>query len=316
MTIKFSVMPTGLTAPITSGAVQVEGAQLEIFRPATTDQNSRAMIGLAFDVAEMSIAAFTKSLELGLPLRAIPVFTSGRRFGQSGIYLSRASGLSSPGQLAGRAIGLPQYWISSCVWQRHLLERMHGVAPGSARWVTVEPERFDGDPPADVKVQKAAGGQDLAALMRDGAIDACLLQGGRPLPADLAELTVPAYPDLVAAEREYYQAEGVLPLMHVTVIRQELADRQPGLVPALLAAYAQAKEIALADPGTDWPLPPLGHQLPELRQLLGGDPWPFGLTANRKAIGTFLSAAASQGLVGRRYEVDELFVDDLPAEFA
>jgi 4,5-dihydroxyphthalate decarboxylase len=315
MTIKFSVMPTGLTAPITSGAVTVEGAELEIFRPKTTDQNSRAMIELKFDVAEMSIAAFTKSLELGLPLRAIPVFTSGRRFVQSGIYLSKASGLSSPQQLAGRTIGLPQYWISSCVWQRHVLERMHGVAPAKARWVTVEPERFAGGLPADVELATVEGG-DLSALMRDGEIDACMVQGGGLLPAELAELTVPAYPHIVAAEREYYQAERVLPLMHVTVIRQELADYEPGLVPALLAAYAKAKELALADPDTHWPLPPLGHDLPQLRELLGDDPWPFGVTANRTAIETFLSAAAGQGLVGRRYEVDELFVDHLPAEFA
>jgi 4,5-dihydroxyphthalate decarboxylase len=315
MTIKFSVMPTGLTAPITSGAVPVEGAELEIFRPKTTDQNSRAMIELKFDVAEMSIAAFTKSLELGLPLRAIPVFTSGRRFVQSGIYLSKTSGLSSPQQLAGRTIGLPQYWISSCVWQRHVLERMHGVAPAKARWVTVEPERFAGGLPADVELATVEGG-DLAALMRAGEIDACMVQGGGLLPAELAELTVPAYPHIVAAEREYYQAERVLPLMHVTVIRKELADSEPGLVPALLAAYAKAKEFALADPDTHWPLPPLGHDLPQLRELLGDDPWPFGLSANRTAIDTFLSTAAGQGLVGRRYEVDELFVDDLPAEFA
>jgi 4,5-dihydroxyphthalate decarboxylase len=315
VTIKLSVMPTALTAPITSGEVSVEGIELEIFRPKTTDQNSRAMIELKFDVAEMSIASFTKSLELGLPLRALPVFTSGRRFVQAGIYLSKASGLTSPDQLAGRAIGLPQYWISSCVWQRHVLERMHGIAPAKARWVTVEPERFQGGLPAGVGLRTVEGGS-LAELMRAGEIDACLLQGGGPLPPELAEVTIPAYPDIVAAEREYYRAEGVLPLMHVPVIRQELVDQQPGLVPALLAAYAKAKDVARADPDTVWPLPPLGHRLPELRELLGGDPWPFGVAANRRAIETFLFAAAGQGLVGRRYEVDELFVGHLPAEFA
>lgn len=316
MKIKFSVMPSALTAPIASGAVAVEGAELEIFHPATTDQNSRAMLELKFDVAEMSIAAFTKALELGLPLRALPVFTSGRRFVQSGIYLAESSGITSPDQLSGRAIGLPQYWISSCVWQRHVLERMHGVSPQQVRWVAVEPERFsDLGVPEDVDCRTVLGG-DLAALLRDGEIDACMLQGGRPLPPALAALTVPAYPDIVRAEREYYEADGVLPLMHLPVIRRELAETEPKLVPALLAAYAEAKRIAAADPDTAWPLPPLGHNLPELRQLLGGDPWPYGVGANRKALETFLNAAASQGLVRRRYEVDELFVGNLPPEFA
>jgi 4,5-dihydroxyphthalate decarboxylase len=315
MRVKLSVMPTGLTEPITSGAVGVAGVELDVFRPSTTDQNSRAMLELKFDVAEMSFAAYLKAAERGLPLRALPVFTSGRRFVQAGIYLSRASGLSSPEQLAGRAIGLPQYWISSCVWQRGVLERMHGVAPGQARWVSVEPERFEGAPPAGVQLTMVEGG-DLAALMREGEIDACMLQGGRPLPPELAALTVPAYPDVVAAERDYYRAEGVLPLMHVTVIKEDLVRQRPELVPAMLSAYAEAKEVALADPDTDWPLPPLGHQLAEMRELVGGDPWPFGLAPNRKALETFLTTAADQGLVERRYEVDELFVDDLPTEFA
>ncbi|WP_426247417.1 ABC transporter substrate-binding protein [Nocardioides sp. LHG3406-4] len=315
MRITFSVMPTGLTQPITSGAAPVEGVELEVFRPKTTDANSRAMLQMEYDVGEMSIAAFTKARELGLPLRAIPVFTSGRRFVQSGIYLSKASGLTSPDQLSGRTIGLPQYWISSCVWQRHVLETMHGIAPEKASWVTVEPERFEGGLPAAVELRTVGGG-DLAALMRAGEIDACLLQGGRPLPEELAELTVPAYPDLVSAERDYYRADGLLPLLHVTVIKEELAEAEPALVPALLAAYSEAKDIASSDPATEWPLPPLGHRLPELRELLGGDPWPYGVAANRQAIETFLTTAADQGLVSHRFEVDELFVDDLPAAFA
>lgn len=315
MRISYSVMPTGLTAPITSGAVPVDGFELDVNVPATTDQNSRAMMALTYDVAEMSIAAYTKGRELGMPLRAIPVFTSGRRFVQAGIHLSKASGLTAPEQLAGRAIGLPQYWISSCVWQRHVLEHRHGVAPAKVRWVSVQPERFEADLPPDVDLRTVAGG-DLAALMRAGEIDACLLQGGGALPEALAELTVPAYPDLVVAERDYYTAEGVLPLMHVTVVKEDLLDREPRVVSALLRAYTEAKRIAEADPSTSWPLPPLGHRLAELRALVGGDPWPYGVARNRAALATFLDAAASQGLVSRRFDVDELFVDDLPADFA
>jgi len=37
MRVKLSVMPTGLTEPITSGAVGVAGVELDVFRPSTTD---------------------------------------------------------------------------------------------------------------------------------------------------------------------------------------------------------------------------------------------------------------------------------------
>jgi 4,5-dihydroxyphthalate decarboxylase len=271
------------------------------------------MMELRYDVGEMSIAAYTKARELGLPLRALPVFTSGRRFVQAGIYVSRTSGLTSADQLVGRSIGLPQYWISSCVWQRHVLERMHGVAPASARWVSIQPERFEADLPVGVDLRFVEGG-DFATLLREGKVDGLILQGGQPLPPDLADLTVPAYPDLLAAERDYFTVDGVLPLMHLPVIQTSVIDQSPDIVPALLDAYAEAKKIALADPATSWPIPPLGHGLQPMRDLVG-DPWPYGVSANRAALETFLNAAASQGLVRRRYNVDELFVDDLPAEY-
>jgi 4,5-dihydroxyphthalate decarboxylase len=308
-------MPTAFTRPITSGEVVVDSLELEIFEPTTTDQNSRDMIEFRFDVAEMSIATLTKAIEIGLPLVALPVFTSGRRFVQSGMFLAKSSDVTSFDDLPGRAVGLPQYWISSCVWQRHVLERVHGIAPQQVRWVTEQPERFAGvGVPEDVDCQSAPNG-DLAALMRSGDIDACLMPGGRPLPPALAEVTVPAYPDCVRAERDYYLAQGAFPLMHVTAIRRELAENEPWVVPALLDAYVRAKELAVSRPDVEWPLPPLGHDYRELRDLLGGDPWPYGVSANRAALETFLRCAREQGLVTRAVEPEQLFVRDLPPEF-
>jgi 4,5-dihydroxyphthalate decarboxylase len=308
-------MSTVLTEPLKSGAVKPDGLELSVFDPETTDSNSRDMINLKFDVAEMSIATLVKAVERGLPLVALPVFTSGRRFVQSGMYLARGSDITSLEQLRGRTVGLPQYWISSCLWQRMVLKEMYGIAPEDVRWVSSQPERFEGVGVPNGVDLRLDTDRDLAQLMRDGEVDACLMPGGRPLPPDLAKVTAPAYPDCVAAEREYYLARRVFPAMHVTVVKRSLAEREPAAVHALLAAYSRAKELASSRPDGEWPLPPLGHDRPALRELLGGDPWPYGITPNRVALEAFLQGAVDQGLLQRKLQLEEIFAGGLPQDF-
>lgn len=315
MKVRFSVLDSVITEPIKRGEVVPEGIELEVFHPKTTDANSRDMLELRYDVAEMSIATFVRAVEQGLGLAALPVFGSGRRFVQSGFYFSRSSGPSNLGAIVGRKVGLPQYWISSCMWQRLALKQMYGIEPRDVRWVSVEPERFEGlDVPSGVELCLDAG-RTLADLMEAGEIDACLLQGARVAPPDLAAVSVPAYEDAVAAEREYYRKSGILPIVHLTVMRRELAESRPEVVPALLDAYGQAKALAERCPDAVWPLPPIGHDIEGLRQLTGGDPFAYGLSPNRRVFETFLEAALDQGLIARHLSVDELFVDDLPEQY-
>jgi 4,5-dihydroxyphthalate decarboxylase len=299
-------MPTALTAPLRDGRVRPEGLELDVSTPKTTDANSRAMLKCEFDVAEMSIAAFAKAVENGLPLVALPVFTSGRRFVQSGFLFSANSKVRTLEGLRGGTVGVPQYWVSSCLWQRMALRELYGIEPGDVRWVSAQRERFDDVPPPPGVDLRLADGPDLAELAAQ--VDALLMPVG-DVPPPVAAATVPAYGDCAAAERDFYLAAGVFPLMHVTVLRAELAERD-GVVPALLEAYARAKALAEADPGTKWPLPPFGHDVTALRELLGGDPWPYGLTRNRAAIDAFLDAATAQGLLRRRVAIDEMFVRD------
>jgi 4,5-dihydroxyphthalate decarboxylase len=311
--ITYSVNPTALTEPLQSGEVKPDGLELAVTVPKTTDANSRDMIQLRFDVAEMSIATFTKAVERGLPLVGLPVFTSGRRFVQSGFFFSTKTDVAALDQLRGRTVGLPQYWISSCIWQRMVLQEMYGVSPGDVRWVSEAPERFEGvAPPPGVELRMESG-RDLAALAGDGSIDALLMPRG-PLPAALAAVTTPAFADCVAAERECYLARRVFPIMHVTVMQRELASNG-AVVSALLDAYSRAKELAQARADADWSLPPLTHDIQGLRQLVGGDPFGYGITANRAALDAFLDGAVAQGLLGRRPQIGELFIQDLPEKY-
>jgi 4,5-dihydroxyphthalate decarboxylase len=53
----------------------------------------------------------------------------------------------------------------------------------------------------------------------------------------------------------------------------------------------------------------------EITALLGDDPWPYGLAANRKVLDLFLKDAHDQQLTARQLTADELFAPDLPTAF-
>jgi 4,5-dihydroxyphthalate decarboxylase len=117
------------------------------------------------------------------------------------------------------------------------------------------------------------------------------------------------FKDTRAEELRYFRKTGYFPIMHVLAIRQELAEREPWLPAAVMAMYAQAKAIAASyyeDP--NWSRLAWGrHYFESERDLLGTDPWPIGLAANRKNIERFIEYSHDQGLIGERYEPERLF---------
>src|ERR1700679_3008857 len=141
MPFSCSLIDSALTQPILSGAVTAPGLDLT-FTTATVDENRRAMIAGKFDIAEMSMATYVQAREHGLELLALPVFM-GRRFLQPCVAFARNSKIGSPSELRGKRIGLPQFWMSSSMWHRGLLEHEYGVPATQVEWVTTQPERLD-----------------------------------------------------------------------------------------------------------------------------------------------------------------------------
>jgi 4,5-dihydroxyphthalate decarboxylase len=55
------------------------------------------------------------------------------------------------------------------------------------------------------------------------------------------------------------------------------------------------------------PLPWVPARLAEMRRLIGGDPWPYGVDANRTTLEAFTRYAYEQGVAARNLEPEELF---------
>ncbi len=310
--LSMSLVPGPLTQPVLAGDVVPKGTEVAVTRGKSVDGNSRQMLNLAFDVAEMSLATYLKAREQGTPLIGLPIFT-GRRFLQPCVLVATRAGIDTPADLAGKRVGLPQFWMTSSLWHRGILRQQHGVAQEAVNWVTITEERFAGlGTPPNVTLRPVAadgGGPPDAALQEmllAGALDATMTpRPGDQLAARDSRVRQP-YADPVQTQREYYQKTGVFPIMHFVVMKQELDAQHPWLAESLCAAFVAAKERAIA--AGAGPEPPIaGTSAEETAAVFGEDSWPYGLQRNRRTLETFVEFATTQGLLKQPIPVDELF---------
>lgn len=310
--LTMSVIPSALTRPVLEGRVPVAGAVIHAEAAQSVNTNSLQMLDLAFDVGEMSLATFTKAREQGVPLMALPLFT-GRRFLYGAVVVSESSGIRDFAQLRGRRVGLPQFWMTSSVWHRLILRQAHGIAQSEISWVTAAPERM-GALGLPSEAHQDASGRSPQELLAAGEIDAVMGPGAGPDRGQRDTGAIRLAADPAAAARAYYERSGVFPIMHMIVMKEELANREPSLVASLCDAFEQAKELSREEsPEGDRPIPGLSQE--ETRALFGDDPFAYGIQPNRKVLETFLGDVLDQGLIDRSMKVEELFAENLPERY-
>jgi 4,5-dihydroxyphthalate decarboxylase len=300
MPLTCSLIDSALTRPILDGAV-ADPALDATFTTATVDENSRAMIAGAYDVAEMSMATYVQARARGLELIAIPVFM-GRRFLQPCVAFAKNTTFGSPSELRGKRIGLPQFWMTSSMWHRGLLEHEYGVPATQVEWVTNQPERLDVGFSPGARVTNV-GDQPLSALpklLADGIVD--VIFSPRPPERD-GKLSF-LFDDPVATALEYRQRTGIYPLLHTIVLKASLKAQAP----AFFDLFRRSKEHAYAHPGANEIESPIaGLSFDEARARLG-DPYPFGVRNNTAAIEAFMTYSVEQALTVERVGAQDAFL--------
>jgi 4,5-dihydroxyphthalate decarboxylase len=96
------------------------------------------------------------------------------------------------------------------------------------------------------------------------------------------------------------------------VIRRDVHEKQPFVASALYRAFNQAKDVALKKMnyrGTlRYMLPWMTAELDDIDAVFGGDPWPYGVEANRPTLSALVRYLEEQGVIAKAPQVDELFV--------
>ena len=319
--LRASLVPSPLTRALIDGSVRPDGVELDFSEqprdatmPAIIEQNSRRMLSLDLDLAEMSFGTLTRARDRGMPIVGLPIFP-GRRFLQHAIAVIRDSGIQTLADVRGKRASLGQFWQTAYIWHRLALHSQCGIRQEEIRWVCTAPERWDELPKPSAPTELDSSGRDPVALLREGKVDVAFLSNGTALldlePADSVR---PLFEEPAASQREYFRETGIFPIIHLVVLR-EGAAQDPAAIAALCEGFAEAKARGLAEmirnPETT---PILGGDPLAVPSLFGPDPWPYGIEPNRGVLETYLEDVFEhQGLTERRLNVSDLFPENLPA---
>ncbi len=272
--LKIAIGSTGLTKPIIDGSVQPDGLELQYVPVDPITSAMRRMVrNLEFDICEMALSTYLCAKSYGKPITAIPVFLK-RSFHHGSIVCNVNSGIKTPKDLEGRTVG---------------------VNP----WAATDDEHV-AEYQAPANVDYSRRGKTVTELLRSGI--GAAVGDIRPDPPDIQRLI----PDARDAGYAYFRKTGVYPINHALVIKDSLLTEEPQLAQVLFRTFQKAKKIYLAHLDAGQNLSVADETAIANKQVVG-DPLSFGVSANRKAIGTLVQFAVDQQIIPKTFRPEDLF---------
>lgn len=294
------------------GVVRPDGIDLTVVTAMdSTTRHWRFLRNKEFDVAEVSASSFIAAKDRGHMFDAIPVFLH-RRFRHGFIYINTTRGITKPGDLVGRKVGVKSFLVTATLWMRGILEHEYGVPHKSIDWYTELDEDVDFLPPSGLRLTKLPPSASAEVMLAEGELDALLhpdliapLARGDPRVGHL-------FANYKSEEIAYFKKTGIFPIMHVLGIKREIVERYPWVPINLYQAFQEAKRIGMArmENPRIAPLAWYRGAWEEQIALLGADPWEYGLgERNVRNINVLIGYSYEQGLIKRRIPLDELFIN-------
>lgn len=302
---------------IANGTVRVEGVDATyISIKSGPEIFSRMIKGREFDVSEMSASTYLSARTRGgFPFVGIPVFPS-KVFRHGYIFINKNSGIQKPSDLVGRRVGMMGYRQTAAVWIRGLLKQDYGIDLRSIHWLEGGSDApFSGGGkdvkiPEGITVEVIPDDVAMSDLLAKGEIDA-MLGARHPAAFGRNPDVVRLFPNYREVERDYYRRTGIFPIMHTIVIREELYEQHRWLASSLFKAFTAAKELAYREMrftgAMKYALPWLHNDLDEINEIFGGDPFAYGIEANRASLSALAEYLLDQGFVQKPINIDTVF---------
>jgi 4,5-dihydroxyphthalate decarboxylase len=305
--LKIALGNYGLTKPLKEGQVPSSRLNLEYVEVKEIVPAMRRMCrNLEYDICEMAFTTYVCARAAGLPFTAVPVFVT-RNFHHWAISINAKSGIRQPKDLEGREVAVNRgYTVTTGLWARGILQNEYGVDLDKVTFVPTDDEHVaEFREPKNVDYAKFRG-QQIGDLLANQQVSAAIGEIKAASP-DIK----PLIPDAREAAFGYFRKTGVYPINHGLVVKDSLLKEMPWIADELVRMFEAAKAIYMKDlqgaaGQSSW------DKAAAENAAVVGDPFPFGIEANRKALEAINLFAVQQHMVPRKYTVEELF--QVPAQ--
>ncbi len=324
--LKIAIATYGHTAALKEGAVAIDGVKADFVEIKPIIAAFRRMVRtLEFDVCEMAPATYMIARAHGAPFKALPVFIF-RRFHHAGMVYRPDSGIHGPKDLEGKRAGVRAYSVTTGIWTRGILAEEYGVDNSKITWVVDDEEHVKTLrlPP---NVQPAPDSKSLVDLMGNGYLSAAFTDnagiGRAGAPADgwtnngannggEASAAAAHYqeliPDAPAREAEWFARTGIYPIHGLIVIKESVLKDHPHVARALYDAFEASRQVYLRQLEAGQQVSDKDDHYRSMARIVG-DPLPYGIEPNRQSIEALIRYCHAQGLLDRRFAVEEMFID-------
>ena len=299
------------------GLVRAEGIEANWLTLGHHEIFSRFTFNREWDVSELSFAKFAAQVTReNSDIIGLPVYAS-RLFRFSSFYVNQKQGhQNAPRTCKGKRIGVPEWAHTAAVYMRGWLMHEGGVPLADIDWVQAGTneagriEKVELTLPKGVRLT-AMPDKTLSGMIASGELDCVII--ARP-PNSFREKhpdVVRLFPDYEAMEQHYYEDTRVYPIMHVIALRKAILDGKPWIARNLYNAFEESKRRSLErilDPAVSrYPVPWLTNYATRMRQMFGGELFPYGIEANRPTLELFLRYCHEQGIAHRLAKPEEIF---------
>ncbi|WFU20582.1 hypothetical protein [Bradyrhizobium sp. CB3481] len=263
------------TSALKNGSIRSDLVEFDFAQYSPTNKGFKPMVREgAFDVSEMAIVTYLMAKSFGKPMVLLPDVVLARFQHGHALYNAKARKLG-PCDLNGKRVGIRSFTTTTGAWLRGILANDYGVDLDSIDWVTFE----DAHVAEFVDTTKRAGaGKQIIQMLIDGELDAVL--GEKSDHPDLQ----PLFADVAAEEKAWFEKHGVVPINHIVVVSQTMADNHPD---AVREVHRLLTEAAAASPAAPR----------------------FSREEMQHSLQLIIDYSAQQKLIPRAYAVDELFDD-------
>ena len=260
----------------------------------------RMVRGLEFDVCELALSTYLCARFYGKPISAIPVFLT-RNFHHRAVFHNVHSGIQSAKDLEGTTVGvLRGYTVTTGLWARGILHSEYGVDLDGITWAATGEEHV-AEFQAPPNVNYSYRGRDIIEMLLSCEISAAV----GDLRTDSPHIQ-PLIPDARNVGFAYFRKTGIYPINHVVAIKSAVLDAEPWVAEELFAVFKAAKNAYLQRLNAGKELSPADETVLSMSSVVG-DPFPFGIEANRKTLETIIQFAADQRIIPKKLNPEELF---------